>query len=160
MSYFDDVFDRVMRRARRIIRDVMRDVDEMEAWMEGLMEDLERSMNVRDLMDERVDELSRGSLRPLVSFEDLGEELLITVDLPGSDLGSAVIDLGPTSLRVSARIKEEYVGKAFGSASWARKIASYSGEFRLPEPVDPSTARVRKANGMVVIRVRKARPGR
>ena len=160
MSYFDDVFDRVMRRARRIIRDVMRDFDEMEAWMEGLMDDLERSLNVRDLMDERVDELSRGSLRPLVSFEDLGEELVITVDLPGSDLSSAVIDLTPMSLKVSARIKGEYVAKAFGSASWARKIASYSGEFRLPEPVDPSTARVRKANGMVVIRVRKARPGR
>ncbi len=156
MSYYDDVFDRVRRRAHRIMRDILSGMDEMEAWFQSMFDELESEFEHGRLLDDTLSDLKRGVLRPLVSFNDLGQELMILVDLPGSDLEHASIDLTPTSISVRANIRSEFVNRAFGQASWARRVSMYEGEYQLPCPVDPNTAKVNKKNGLIVIRVRKA----
>ncbi|MGC9071975.1 MAG: Hsp20/alpha crystallin family protein [Acidilobus sp.] len=155
MSY-DDVFERMRRRALRIIRDVMTDFDEMEAWMRGMLEDLESTMDPSHLLDERLSDLRKGVLRPLASIHDAGQDIVITVDVSGSDPRTIEVHVFPDSVRVSAGVKSELVHKAFGEAYWARNISKYEGEYGLPVHVDPSTARYSLRSGILVIRVRKA----
>ncbi|MFP3319182.1 MAG: Hsp20/alpha crystallin family protein [Acidilobus sp.] len=155
MSY-DDIFERMRRRALRIVRDVMSEFDEMEAWLRSMMDELEETIRPENLLDERLSELRRGALKPLASIYDAGSELVITIDLPGSDARTIDIKVSPNSVRVEASVRSELVRRAFGETYWARNISKYEGEYALPATVDPSTARVSVRSGMVVIRVRKA----
>lgn len=155
MSY-DDIFERMRKRALRIVRDMMSDLDEMEAWMRSMIDDMEEQVRPEDLFNSRLSELSRGALTPLVSFHDKGDRLVIVVDLSGSDPRTVDVRLGRQSISVRAQIRSEVVRRAFGQASWARKVSYYSGEYPLPELVDPSTAKSELKGGLLVITVRKA----
>ncbi len=153
---FDDVFERMRKRAMRIVRDMISDLDEMEAWMRGMIEDLESTVEPERLLNERLSELSKGVLRPIASVHEAGSEIIITVDLSGSDPRTVEVQVFPHSIKVSSVVKGEYVRKAFGEAYWARNISRYEGEYILPVAVDPSTARYTFRAGILVIRVRKA----
>lgn len=153
---FDDVFERMRRRALRIVRDVMTDLDEMEAWMRSMIEDLESTIEPDRLLNERLSDLRRGVIRPLVSIHEAGNEIVLTVDLAGSDPKTVEVHVLPNVVKVSASVRSEYVRKAFGEAYWARNISRYEGEYELPFRVDPSTARYTLRGGILVIRVRKA----
>ncbi len=155
MSY-DDIFERIRKRAYRIMRDMMSDLDEMEAWMRSMIDDLEDSMRPEDLFNERVNELRSGSLKPLVSVHDAGDHLVIVVDLSGSDPRTVDVRITQDRLSVSAKMRSEAVRKAFGNVAWASKLSSYSGEYALPEPVDPRTAKSEMKGGVLIITVRKA----
>ncbi len=153
---FDDVFERMRRRALRIVRDVMTDLDEMEAWMRGMIEDLESTVEPERLLNERLSDLKRGVIRPIVSIHEAGDEIVLTVDLSGSDPKTVEVQVMPEAIKVKASVRGEFVRKAFGEAYWARNISRYEGEYSLPFRVDPSTARYTMRGGILVIRVRKA----
>ncbi|MDP8002877.1 MAG: Hsp20/alpha crystallin family protein [Caldisphaera sp.] len=154
MSY--DQFEDLRKRMLKMLRDMMIDADEMDAWLEGLLDDMELSLKPRELLNKRIDESSKGYLTPLISIHDLGDELLITIDIPGSDPNSISIELVPDKISIEAKIKEEIAREAFGQAYWAKKIHEYKGTYTLPANVDPRSAKINKKKGMLVIKVKKA----
>lgn len=155
MSY--DYFENLRKRMLKMYRDLMKETDEMDAWFESLFDDLELSLNPSKMFNERFNEASNGYLTPIISMHNLGDELLITIDLPGSDPNTINIELLPNKITIEAQIKEEIAKNAFKQAYWARKINKYKGVYSLPFLIDPKTAKVSKKNGMIIIKVKISR---
>jgi HSP20 family protein len=153
LSY--DYFENIRKKMLKMLKDVMKETDEIDAWFEGLLNDLEISLSPSQLFNERFNEASQGYLTPIISMHDFNNELLITIDLPGSDPNTIDIELLPDKITIDAQIKEEVAKNAFGQAYWAKKINKYKGVYPLPYLIDPKSAKVTKKNGMIIIKVKK-----
>ncbi len=153
-SYWDPLERR--RALMRMIREMLRSLEEisevidasMEDWLSSLLED-ER------LLEERMRSLSTGEIEPLFSVREVGDEIVVIVDLPGAEREQVDIYIGEDRIAVEAKVREEMVSRAFGSMYSGRRSMVYKGEIRLPVRVDPKGARVERRDSQLVIRLPK-----
>jgi HSP20 family molecular chaperone IbpA len=148
LSYSDDI-----TRLLKYFRRRMEELENMALSLLGIQPpaDLpasDPSLAVRRLVD--------GVIEPLISVQDQGEWLIIAISLPGASRDTVNVKLYSDHLEVEAGIQEESVRRALGGLHWSRFVRQYRGSYRLPVPVDPSTAETSVKGDIVLIKVRKA----
>jgi len=148
MSYLDDV--------SRILRYFRRRMEELESLALAAVSDLLEYPSPGDPAT-KARLLGDGILEPLVSIHDEGPYLLIAVSMPGAERDSVEVRVYSDRVEIRASIEEEILRRALGTLYWSRSIRGYKGTYRLPEPVDPSTASWEMRGDILVIRVRKLR---
>ncbi|MCE4607520.1 MAG: Hsp20/alpha crystallin family protein [Caldisphaeraceae archaeon] len=153
---FYDKYEDIRKMIMKMIREMVIDAEDMDYFLEGILDKMENSIRADMLLSQRLDESSMGYLTPIISINEGRDELVITIDLPGSDPGTISVDVMPDKISIEAKIKEEIARKAFGQAYWANKIKEYRGVYSLPHIVDPKSIIVKKKNGILIIRVKKA----
>lgn len=153
---FYDKYEDIRKMIMKMIREMVIDAEDMNYFLEGILDKVENSIRADMLLNQRLDESLMGYLTPIISINEGKDELIITIDLPGSDPGTISVDVMPDKISIEAKIKEEIVRKAFGQAYWANKIKEYRGVYDLPHIVDPKSVIVKKKNGILIIRVKKA----
>ncbi len=146
MSYPDDV--------ARIIRYFRRRMEEIESLAMSAISDLLEYPSPGDLAT-KARMLRDGAIEPLVSVFDEGEYLLIAVNLPGAARDSIEVRLYTDRVEIRAILQEETVRRALGSLYWSRGLREYRGSFKLPAPIDPSTAEKEVRGDILLIRARK-----
>jgi len=148
VSYIDDV--------SRILRYFRRRMEELESLAMAAVSDLLEYPSPGDpAVKARL--LGDGVIEPLVTIHDEGSHLLIAVNIPGAERDSVEVKVYNDRVEIEASIEERILRRALGTLYWSRSVRGYRGVYRLPEPVDPSTASWDLRGGILIIRVRKLR---
>jgi HSP20 family molecular chaperone IbpA len=146
MSHIDDV--------SRLLRYFRRRMEELESLAMAAVSDLLEYPSPGDpAVKARL--LGDGVLEPLVSIHDEGTHLLIAVNMPGVERDSVEVRVYTDRVEIEASIEERILKRALGTLYWSRSIRGYRGVYKLPEPVDPSTASWELRGDILIIRVRK-----
>ena len=118
-----------------------------------------------EFFEQAFDELMRPSwdavgkcLVPLINIEDKEEEIVVTVDLPCVQ-SKEDIDLNATedNLEIIAQIKEAIRWQRWGTSQRSLEFKKFRRSIRLPEKVDPESARAVFKNGILRISLPKVR---
>lgn len=149
-----NVFEEILRRFRRHLM-------ETEYMLHKLLEDLwGEEWFTAPPYESTISMMAEGVTEPLASIHDEGDHILVAVMLPGARRETVDVRIHEDRVEVEASIDYQIATRAFGGyLRKASRIERYKGVYRLPEPVDPSTARYEIRGDMVVIRVRKKRSG-
>lgn len=141
----------------RILRDIRRRIAETENVMRELTEGLWSIEPPRypSHYDRIVSMLRDGATEPLASIYDEGDEVVIVVSMPGARRESIDVKVFEDKVEISARMDTGKVVKAYRTVAKYTRIERYVGTYKLPEPVDPATARYTVKGDMLVIRVKK-----
>ncbi len=143
-----DILMRMLRRARMIEERLASLAGSL--WWEYWGESTSR------LMEEVETTLRDGVIEPLFRVEDLGDVLAIIVDLAGA--GDEVnVRVYRDRVEVEAELRREAVEAVTGYTVWRGAVRRYKGSITLPHPVDPSTARYERRQGLLIIYVDKER---
>ena len=102
----------------------------------------------------------RGKLSPrfrcAVDIVEQANELVLYADVPGSSADAIDISLEDGVLSVRAAVKDRKIGEARLLAEGYR-IGDFVRSFRLSETIDPSGIQAEYVNGVLVIRLPKAK---
>ena len=121
---------------------------------ERIFEELER---MRRRLQGLVPTPSFAETFPL-DLIDEEDELVIRADLPGFRKDEVSVRLDETTLSIQARHKEKRVERAERFYRAERKVGVLRRTLTLPTEVKPETARAKLENGVLEIRVKKAKP--
>ena len=154
--YPEEFWDEIRRRrmeSLRLLRHMMRSIEEMMASMESMMESYMYSayLQLEELERRRLENMASGVIEPLFSVIDVGDKIVIIIDMPGAVEGGIDIFLGEDSVRVDARIREEIARRAFSGTFFSVRASQYKGEFKLPYRIDPKGASVERRGSRVII---------
>jgi len=108
-----------------------------------------------DLTYSVLREVAGGVLEPLVEVHELGDEVVVLVDMPGAKPETVEVQVYEDRVRVRAEADEKLVREAFGARWMVRRRARYEGEFTLPARIDPDSVRVERRGSALLIRARK-----
>ena len=137
------------RRLEQLMRRALDRLNELEL---ALWEEMSEAMReLEEELDSRYYRLANGVMDPLYTILDRGRELVILVDLPGSDPSTITVEAGRDRIRVAAGLREEVVARAMHGVWWSSRTSRYEGVIRLPAPIDPSTVRVERRGSTLVI---------
>jgi HSP20 family protein len=118
-----------------------------------------------EFFEQAFDELMRPSwdavgkcLVPLINIEDKEDEIVVTVDLPCVQ-SKEDIDLNATedNLEIIAQIREAIRWQRWGTSQRGLEFKKFRRSIRLPEKVDPESARAVFKNGILRISLPKVR---
>ncbi|MGB9660356.1 MAG: Hsp20/alpha crystallin family protein [Nitrososphaerales archaeon] len=118
-----------------------------------------------EFFEQAFDELMRPSwdavgkcLVPLINIEDKEDEIVVTVDLPCVQ-SKEDIDLNATedNLEIIAQIREAIRWQRWGTSQRGLEFKKFRRSIRLPEKVDPESARAIFKNGILRISLPKVR---
>jgi Molecular chaperone (small heat shock protein) len=155
VSYYDP-FEEIMRRMYKAVRDTMRDFEREFEEIERMMEEtLVEAKEWERMLEESEDELRGGYTRPLSTMIDRGDKILLIVEVPGARQETVEIIITENTIKVEAKLDEERVRRALRSLSYARRLTSMKGEYKLPYPVDPSKVKVERRGSKVYIWIPK-----
>lgn len=144
------LIDEILRRFRRHLI-------ETEYMVYKLMEDFMGELWTTPSYESEVSMLASGATEPLASIQDMGDHILIAVMIPGARRESVDIRIHKDKVIVTASVDYRMVNRALGGhLSRTVRVEKYHGEYRLPDPVDPSSATYELRGDMIVIKVRKA----
>jgi len=156
MAYFDP-FEEMRRRIYRTLRDAMRSFERELEEMESLVEEaLTESREWERMLEEWEEEVREGYTTPLYTLIDRGDKLLLVVEVPGARHETVEVIVTEREVRVEAKLDEEKLRRALGARAYTRRIATLRGQYRLPQPVDPSRVKVEKRGSRVYIWIPKA----
>lgn len=157
MAYYDP-FEEMRRRIYRTLRDVMesfeREFEEMESMMEEV---LAEAREWEKILEESVEELREGYMRPLSTIIDRGDKILLLVEIPGVREETIEVIITEDRVRVEAKLDEEKLRRALGRRAYLRRLSIARGEYKLPQPVDPSRVKVERRGSKIYIWIPKLR---
>ncbi len=142
-----DALIRMLRRAKALEERLL-SVAGMLGWA---------SLEPPEPLEDLEDEIRYGVAKPLFTVEDLGDKIVVVVDLAGAG-DDVTVTVNPDSVTVEASIRREAYEAALGYHAWHAAARKYRATIRLPAPVDPSTARYERRKGLLIITVDKAQP--
>jgi len=114
--------------------------------------------NLPDLFDRIFNwswDLHNKSLEPLVHIEDMGDHLLVSMDLPYVKKENIEVHLTEDILEVSARMKRKYRFKNLGTIQRGIEFESFRKVIDLPVSVVPEDAKSVFKHGVLEIRLPK-----
>ncbi len=155
MSYYDP-FEEVRRRIYKAIRDSMksfeRELEEIESIVE---ETLIETREWERILEERLEEIYGGYTSPLTTLIDKGDKLLLIVEVPGVKQETVEVVITERTVKVEAKLDEEKIRRALGNLAYAKRLTTMKGEYRLPQPVDPSKVKVERKGSKIYIWIPK-----
>ena len=98
-----------------------------------------------------------GVRAPLMDIEDRGNELVVSIDMPGVKKENINIEVQPNYLTVSAEYKHKKEKKKKNYYFKERKFVGYSRSASLPEEVIPSKVTAKYENGVLIIHLPKVK---
>jgi len=101
-------------------------------------------------------EVAGGILEPMVEVYELGDEIVMVVDMPGVRPETVEVQVYEDRVVVRAEADEKLVEEAFGGRWMVRRTARYEGEFSLPARIDPDSVRLEWRGSALLIRARRA----
>ncbi len=102
-------------------------------------------------------EIRTGCISPLYNISETTNEIIVSVDLPGSRKEDINVTIFEDRLIVKAKCFRSYrIAKLVGE----RKEGEYLLELLLPSIVDPNNASATYKNGVLEIRISKAGKGK
>ena len=147
-EFVDDVFkdiERALRRMRRLH-------EEIEAYFTRIFTGFE------ELYRERVKSLASDVEEPLIEVQDVGDEILVIIDISGIKDNTIDVRVTEDAIMVSGEADEKKVEEALQGWYLARRKREFKGIYRLGFKIDPTTVKVEKRGSVLVIRARKISP--
>ena len=95
---------------------------------------------------------------PLLDIEDMGDKLLVVIDMPGVNKEDIEVNIEPKYLSVSAESKFKKEEKEKNYYYQERSYTGFSRSITLPEEVIPDKVRAEYQNGVLKIYLPKAKP--
>ena len=148
----EDPFEAMTREINRLLR-------RLRMLEEALFSSLDKTMSwPEELMEQTLRGITSGVLEPLIEVHDMGDYILVIVDLPGAKPETVEVRVLEDRVQVRAVADERIVEEALGGARYYRRTARYEGDYKLPAPVDPRTVQVERRGSTLLIKVwKKAR---
>ena len=98
-----------------------------------------------------------GNLEPLHELEDRGDEIVVTLDLPGVEKENVEINTTEDSVEIKARMSEAVCWERWGSVQRRISFQQFRKQIKLPEQIDPEKASASLKNGILRISLPKKR---
>ena len=98
-----------------------------------------------------------GNLEPLHEMEDRGDEIVITLDLPGVKKEGVEINTTEDSVEIKAKMSEAVCWERWGSVQRRISFQQFRKQIKLPEQIDPEKASASLKNGILRISLPKKR---
>lgn len=96
-------------------------------------------------------DISRHSMEPLMSIEDTGTHLKVSMDLPSVKKEDIEVTVTDETLHVKAKTCRAYCFSRWGTAQRSVEFSSFSKALRLPEKVDARRAESKFRQGILEI---------
>jgi len=144
----EDIFDELMKEFIEAIRRMRQMQRELEYYISG-------QDYLEDLYEERLKSISTNTEEPLVEVRDLGEELMIIVDISGVKPETLDVRVGSDKVEVRGFIDERKYEEAFSGWNVYIRKREYYGSYQLPSRIDPNSVRVERRGSLLVIWARK-----
>jgi len=145
---FDELFKRIERRIKRIEEELAREFEEMHRMFERLAE------------PRRSEEIWRPgvygeSLEPLYTIRDLGDRIVVHIDLPYAAEGTLDVKFVGNVMYISARLKSRVRMEQFSTMYRGVEVSEYRTAITLPFAPQPDKVRVRTKKGVVEVVIYK-----
>ena len=137
---------------------IWREMDDMRAEMESLFREVQAGGRFLPAggMSDRMLPAIRGEFR--VDVREHDDEVLVVADLPGIEKEDISLDLiNPRALAISCERKEEKEDKSRGYYVRERVLGTMQRVVSLPADVTESDAKASFKNGVLEVRLKKAR---
>ncbi len=132
--------------------------DEFFDELERVFEDFMREPFVREPFKRRyVVEEETGYREPLSDVWEKEDEVIAVIELPGVDKEDIDLNVTPKTLEVRAEKKEEKKEKEKGTYFEERAYKGYYLTLSLPAEVDPNEVKATYKNGVLEVRMKKAK---
>jgi len=151
---WDEEFDRLTKRVERVFR-------EMEDYI---------ARRIREEMESLYSELSSmermlrpmwhydGYLEPLYTIKDLGDRVVVYIDIPFAEEGAIDVRFVDGKLFIKAKLRKGISFSDWSSRFSETRFTEYRAVIDLPPGLDYSKARVRVKRGVIEIAIPKV-PG-
>ncbi|HID80278.1 MAG TPA: Hsp20/alpha crystallin family protein [Ignisphaera sp.] len=96
-----------------------------------------------------------GYLEPLYSVKDLGDRIVVYIDLPYAEEGSIDVKFVDNKMIIKARLKDQLSYSGWGTRFERMTFNEYRTVIDLPIVVDPNKIRIRSRKGLVEITIFK-----
>jgi len=148
----DELFDEMLRDIARALKRMRMLRDEIEAYFTRMM------FGVEELYEDRLRSMSSEFEEPLVEIRDVGDEILVLIDVSGVKEETIDVRVGEDTIVVMGEADIRKVEEALRGWHLARTKRAYKGVYRLPYKIDPSSVVVEKKGSLIVIRAKKISP--
>ncbi len=144
----EDVFDELLKEVVEALRRMRRMQEELEYYFTS-------SGFYANLYEDRMKSITGEAEEPLVEIRDLGDEVVILVDISGVKQETLDVRVGDDRVEVYGLIDERKYEEAFTGWHLHVRKREFHGAYQLPFSIDPESVRVEKKGSLLVIRARK-----
>lgn len=145
----DELFDEMLRDIAKTIKRMKMLQDEIESYFYRMMQ------GVEELFEDRLRRISSDVEEPLVEVRDVGDEILVLIDVSGVRQETVDVRVSEDMIVVKGEVDVRKVEEALRGWHLARAKRAYSGVYRLPFKIDPSTVVVERRGSVIIIRAKK-----
>ncbi len=145
----EDLFDEIMREISEALRRMKRMQEEIEYYITG-------GHFFEDLYEERMKSFSSTTDEPLVEIRDVGDEVLVIVDIAGVREETLDVRIGEDTIEIMGVADERKYREAFTGWHIHVRKKEFHGAYKLPYKINPETVRVERRGSLLVIRAKKA----
>ncbi len=131
----------------------------IRAW-ERMLDELWRPWDEEFLPRPTRTRFSVSFREPFVDVNETKDEVIITAELPGVDKNDIEVNVSEDSVEIKAEQKQEIRKEGEEGVFVSRGMRRFYKLVSLPVPVDPDTAKASYKNGVLEIRIKKAKAPR
>ncbi len=145
-----DVIDELFKRFEKRLKDIE---SEMIREVQRISREIERTFTSirKPWYSYEVSGIHGETIEPLYTIRDLGDRIVIYLDLPYSATGSLDIKFSGNIMYISAKLKSKINLENWSSRYRGIEVSEYKTAITLPFTPDPNNVKIRAKKGVVEI---------
>ncbi len=150
MDIYEEI-EKFMKKVERLARETK---DYIESMLRKEMERLYQEISSFERMLKPLWD-SSGSLEPLYTVKDLGDKIVVYVDLPMAQEGTIDVKFSENKIYVYAKLRKDVKFHEWYGRLKETKFTEYKLVITLPIKIDPDKVNVTYKKGVLQITIRK-----